>query len=54
MEFGRLYQKARRQREEADYAEDVIVDEATARQTLTDAERFVDRLEGFLKDAGAL
>jgi len=54
VEFGRLYQKARRQREEADYAEDVIVDEATARQTLTDAERFVDRLVGFLKDAGAL
>jgi len=34
VEFGRLYQKARRQREEADYAEDVIVDGAIARQTL--------------------
>lgn len=54
VEFGRLYQKARRQREEADYAEDAIIDEAIARQTLTDAERFVDRLEGFLKHAGAL
>jgi uncharacterized protein (UPF0332 family) len=46
--------KARRQREEADYAEDVTVDEAAARQTLADAERFVDRLERFLKDVGAL
>ena len=54
VEFGRLYQKARRQREEADYAEDVTVDEAIARQTLADAERFTDRLERFLKDAGAL
>ena len=54
VEFGRLYQKARRQREEADYAEDVIVDEAMARQTLTDAERFTDRLERFLKDISAL
>lgn len=54
VEFGRLYQKARRQREEADYAEDVVVDEATASQTLADAERFTDRMERFLKDANAL
>jgi uncharacterized protein len=54
VEFGRLYQKARRQREEADYAEDVIVDEVMARQTIADAERFVDRLERFLKDISAL
>jgi uncharacterized protein len=54
VEFGRLYQKARRQREEADYAEDVIVDEATASQTLADAEQFTNRLERFLKDVGAL
>jgi uncharacterized protein (UPF0332 family) len=53
-EFGRLYQKARRQREEADYAEDMIVDEAMARQTLSDAVRFVDRLERFLRDVKAL
>lgn len=54
VEFGRLYQRARRQREEADYAEDVIVDEAMARQTVADAGRFTDRLERFLKDVGAL
>ena len=53
-EFSRLYQKARRQREEADYAEDADVDEATARQTLADAARFVDRLESFLGEIGAL
>jgi uncharacterized protein (UPF0332 family) len=54
IEFSRLYQKARRQREEADYAEDADVDETTARQTLADAERFVDRLERFLREVGAL
>ena len=54
MEFSRLYQKARRQREEADYAEDADVDEATARQILADAARFVDRLERFLGEIGAL
>ncbi len=54
VEFGRLYQKARRQREEADYAEDVVVDEATARQILADAERFVDRLERFLREREVL
>ena len=48
------YQKARRQREEADYAEEEIVDEVMTRQTLADAERFTDRLERFLKDVGAL
>jgi uncharacterized protein (UPF0332 family) len=53
-EFGRLYQRARRQREEADYADEASIDEATARQTLADAERFVDRLERFLRDVGAL
>ena len=53
-EFSRLYQRARRQREEADYADDLNLDEATARQVLADAERFVDRLEQFLHEANAL
>jgi hypothetical protein len=30
------------------------VDEVMARQTMADAERFVDRLERFLKDISAL
>ncbi len=53
-EFGRLYQAARRQREEADYVDASNIDESSARQTLSDAERFVDRLERFLHEAGAL
>jgi uncharacterized protein (UPF0332 family) len=54
VEFARIYQRARRHREEADYAEDVTVDETAAGQTLADAERFVDRMERFLKSVGAL
>lgn len=53
-EFSRFYQQARRQREAADYGDIVDVDEATARQTVKNAERFVDRLEKFLQDAGVL
>jgi uncharacterized protein (UPF0332 family) len=53
-EFSRLYQRARRQREEADYADDSHVDETTARQALDDAEHFVDRLERFLRETGAI
>jgi uncharacterized protein (UPF0332 family) len=53
-EFGRLYQTARRQREEADYIDASNIDESSARQTLADAERFVDRLERFLHEADAL
>lgn len=53
-EYGRIYQRARRSREEADYAEDASIDEAEARQTLADAERFVGRLERFLSETGAV
>lgn len=53
-EFSRLYQRARRQREEADYADEPEIDVTSAQQTLADAERFVDRLERFLREIGAL
>ena len=53
-EFSRLYQRARRQREQADYAEEPGVDETAAQQALADATRFVDRLEHYLREVGAL
>jgi uncharacterized protein (UPF0332 family) len=46
-EYGRIYQRARRSREEADYAEDAAIDEAEARQALSDAGRFVAHLNSF-------
>lgn len=53
-EYGRIYQRARRSREEADYAEDAAIDEAEARQILPEAGHFVARLERFLSEAGVL
>jgi uncharacterized protein (UPF0332 family) len=53
-EFGRIYQRARRSREEVDYAEDAAPDAGQAQRVLADAERFVERLERFLMDSGSL
>lgn len=53
-EFSRFYQQARRQREEADYADIINVDPIAAQQTVLNAERFVDRMEKFLQDTDAL
>jgi uncharacterized protein (UPF0332 family) len=54
-EFGRLYQRSRRQREEADYADEPdIIDELTAQQTIEDATRFVDRIEQYMHKAGVI
>lgn len=53
-EFSRLYRRSRSQREAADYQDEFVADEATARQALADAERFVERVERFLREVGAL
>jgi uncharacterized protein (UPF0332 family) len=53
-EFSRIYQQARRQREEADYADVINLDQTMTQQVLTGAERFVGRVERFLNDADAL
>lgn len=53
-EYGRIYQQARRQREDVDYAETPYVDEPSVRQTVTDAARFVTRIERYLSDLGIL
>lgn len=47
-EYSRSYQRVRRLREEADYAERVEIDEMTARQSLVEAKGFVTRVEKFL------
>jgi uncharacterized protein (UPF0332 family) len=54
-EFGRLYAKAREAREEQDYdleAEPLAVQDAT--QIVDDAERFVNRIEQYLRQVGAI
>lgn len=53
-EYSRSYQRVRRLREEADYAERVAIDEAAARQALDEAAHFVVRVEQFLIGIGVL
>jgi len=54
-DYARLYRNAREWREEQDYS-DVAksLDEATTIQIAHDAERFVARLERYLREAGAI
>ena len=54
-EYGKIYSRARRERERSDY--DVLATPPTtadAQAILADAERFVARMERYLRDVGAL
>lgn len=52
-EYGRLYALLRKTREDSDYNDKAIASEEMARQRLADAERFVARLEQYLREAQA-
>ena len=53
-EYGRLYALLRKTREDSDYNDRVIATEDMARQRLADAERFVARLERYLREVKAV
>ena len=54
-EYGQMYTQARKSREEHDYGLDAAWPPAgEAEQIVADAERFVARLERYLREAGAL
>ena len=53
-EYGAIYIKAFRERQNADYADTTEFTAAKARQVLEDATRFVARMEKYLRDAGAI
>jgi len=53
-EYGRLYALLRKAREDSDYNDRVIATEDMARQRLVDAERFVARLERYLREVKAV
>jgi len=55
VEYGQLYRTAREWRKDQDYS-DVAAqpDESTATHIVNDAERFVARLERYLREAGAI
>lgn len=53
-EYGRLYALLRKTREDSDYNDKAITTEEMARQRLADAERFVARLEQYLREVRAI
>ncbi len=53
-EYGRLYALLRKTREDSDYNDRMIATEDMARQRLADAERFVARLEQYLREVKAI
>jgi hypothetical protein len=55
VEYGKLYREAREWREEQDYKDFArALDETLAAQIVQDAERFVARLERYLREVGAI
>ncbi len=54
-EYGRIYARTRAQREDQDYSmTERALTRSTVAQTVTDAERFVARVEQYLRGEGAL
>lgn len=53
-EFSRSYQQIRRLREEVDYNAHPVIDETKATETLAKAQAFVERVERYLRQGGAL
>lgn len=51
-EYGKLYMLLRKDREDSDYNDMSRVTEEMARQRLSDAERYVDRLKRYLREVG--
>ena len=55
VEYGQIYREAREWREEQDYLDITrSLDEALASQIVQDAERFVARLESYLREVDAI
>ncbi len=52
--YGKLFLLLRKSREDSDYNDRVTVTEEMARQRLSDAERFVTRLERYLREVKAI
>ena len=53
-EYAAIYKDAFKARLNADYADSTQFTEERARQVLSDAEKFVDRVEKYLRDVGAI
>ncbi|MBI5648881.1 MAG: HEPN domain-containing protein [Chloroflexi bacterium] len=53
-EYATIYRASFKEREDADYADTTNFTQAQAHQVLADAEKFVERVEKYLRQVGAL
>lgn len=53
-EYGRIYTRLRKSREESDYSDRIVMSNEIARARLDDAEKFVHRLERYLLEIGVI
>lgn len=53
-EYGRILTSARKARETSDYADRIQLDEEMVKEIVSNCDRFVTRMETYLRDAGAL
>ena len=49
IEYGRIFDYIRKKREESDYSARIIIDKKTAEKIVSDAEKFIARITGYLK-----
>ena len=52
VEYGRIFDYARKKREESDYTAKVLIDQETAEKIVNDARRFIFRIKQYLKNIG--
>ena len=53
-EYGRILTSARKAHEASDYTDRITLDEEMVKEIVTDCDRFVTRMETYLRDVGAL
>ncbi len=52
VEYGKIFDYARKKREESDYTTKVLIDQDTAEKVVEDERRFIRRIKQYLKDIG--
>lgn len=53
VEYGKIFDYARKKREECDYTAKVVIDRETAVKVVEDAKRFIERIKKHLRSSGA-
>lgn len=53
-EYGQIFTAARKSREDCDYSDDVIIEQGLAKRTIEKCQKFLSRIEQYLKEIGAI